>query len=582
MQTIVQELEGLFRDSFIKSGIDKTFSVQLTESTRIEFGDYQVNGILPAAKTLKTNPKQLAQEVLKHIDLSSIASKIEIAGPGFINITLNNDYLANHIRGLTLDNKFGVMQNNGNIIIDLSSPNLSKEMHVGHLRSTVIGDSLAKILTYMGYTVKRQNHVGDWGTQFGMLIAHMTDSGVLDNSTFVVKDLEKFYIEAKLRFDSEPGFADKSRQYTVELQNWQDLHNDKIYKYWTIFRDASLAHCQEIYDYLGVSLTLQDTAGESFYQPRLKNIVEALDARNLIIESNGAKCIFLDENDLIGGEKTPFIVQKKDGGFLYSTTDLAAINYRVHELHADRIIYVVDARQSLHFKQLFTISKKANFAKDSTILEHCAFGTMMNSDGKPFKTRDGKTIKLLDLINEAVLRASKIVNERNNSWSDEDKKNLAYVLAIGAIKYADLSKNRTSDYIFSFEKMLSFDGNTAPYLLYAYTRIQSLLKKATQAGLIVDNQAKIVLNDLSEHNLALQISKFADMLEVVGNDCYPHYLCQYLYNLASLFMRFYESCAIIKNYDPILQQSRLSLANKTALLLKLGFSLLGIPIVDRM
>ncbi|MFN7095781.1 MAG: arginine--tRNA ligase, partial [Burkholderiales bacterium] len=348
----------------------------------------------------------------------------------------------------------------------------------GHLRSTVIGDAIARICEYLGHTVIRQNHVGDWGTQFGMLIANLLDTSNEETYPSKLGDLETFYREAKERFDSDPEFATRARNIVVMLQSNSGRHAETIKHYWHKFNQVSLSHCQEVYDKLAVKLTNADVRGESAYNSELTKVIQRLEAQHLLVESEGAKCVFFAPGELPGGEETPFIVQKQDGGFLYSTTDLAALDYRVHSLNADRVIYVVDARQSFHFNQLFAVGKKAGFAKADTKLEHSAFGTMMNEDGRPFKTRDGGTVKLIDLIEEAISRAYRVITARNPQWSETDKQELANILAIGAIKYADLSKNRISDYIFSFDKMLAFEGNTAPYLLYAYTRVQSIMKKA--------------------------------------------------------------------------------------------------------
>jgi arginyl-tRNA synthetase len=598
MQTIAQLLTKKIEQSFVAAGINNDVPIILVEASRPEFGDFQINGVMAAAKLLKTNPRELATKVIANLDLSGIADKLEIAGPGFINISLDNKFLSDFLSKLTPGNKFGATTDESQtIIVDLSAPNLAKEMHVGHLRSTVIGDSLARVFAYIGNNVIRQNHVGDWGTQFGMLIAYMQEKNTAANTNrlghdFAILDLEQFYREAKVRFDANPEFADKAREYVVKLQR-----GDKTtLQYWELFTKESQKHCDLIYDRLGIDLgsvksgghytvnnqvhEVLSQCGESFYNSKLPEIVDRLEKANLITVSEGAKCVFFASGELPGGEETPFIVQKQDGGYLYSSTDLAAIDYRVNMLFADKIIYVVDARQSLHFKQLFIVSKKAGFARSETALIHSAFGTMMNEDGRPFKTRDGGTIKLIDLIDEAVIKANTLVENLHPDWDDKSKNDLANILAIGAIKYADLSKNRMSDYVFSFEKMLAFDGNTAPYLLYAYTRIQGVLRKATEAGLVTTN--KVILVELAEHKLALHLARFSEVLFTTAKECYPHYLCQYLYNLSSLFMQFYELCPILKADTVLQQQSRLKLSAITAGILHDGLNLLGIQTVDRM
>ena len=586
LHTISNVLENKFRKAFNELGIASETPVLLVEATRPEFGDFQMNGAMGAAKILKLNPRELASRIVATVKLDDIVTKLEIAGPGFINITLDNKYLGSFVASLNSSNHYGVSylyHTAETVVVDLSSPNLAKEMHVGHLRSTVIGDALARVFAYMGDTVIRQNHVGDWGTQFGMLIAYMKEQDFLSHNSnnetnFSVRDLEQFYRNSKQKFDEDAEFANKAREYVVKLQSWRKGY-ESVYKDWSTFRDESLRHCQEIYDLLGVPLTKDNAIGESFYETKLSDIIKVLEDKKLITDSNGAKCVFFALGELSGGEETPFIVQKQDGGYLYATTDLAAISYRVGNLKATRIVYVVDARQSFHFKQLFLVGKKAGFANLDTKLEHTPFGTMMNEDGKPFKTRDGGTVRLIDLIGEAKLRAKKVVEDRNKEWSEPDKNELANILAIDSIKYSDLSKNRNSDYVFSFDKMLAFDGNTAPYLLYAYSRIQSILKKAEVTDC---RKYQININEAAEHRLGLHIAKFADSVDITAKEAYPHYMCQYLYNLAGLFMQFYEVCPILKSENQATKESRLAIANLTAEILKTGLNLLGITTIDRM
>jgi arginyl-tRNA synthetase len=597
-------LEVAFKAAFDELGLAPDTPVVLTEATKPEFGDFQVNGVMGAAKKLKQNPRQLAEQVIDIIKprLQDMVSTLEIAGPGFINIKLDDEYLANHL--LQLNSGSILLNKNNNtetIVVDMSGPNLAKEMHVGHLRSTIIGDAIARIYEYLGYKVIRQNHVGDWGTQFGMLVTYLSEQpgfknfgqdGFASELPFI-SSLEECYRAAKICFDTDSGFADSARRNVFILQNWQSEGElgKQMSGYWSMFCEISLRHCQEIYNKLGVKLIENDVKGESFYNDKLQQIVNTLNAKHLITQSEGAKCIFFKDDELGEGtcETTPLIIQKQDGGFLYSTTDLAAVDYRVRTLNADKIIYVVDARQSLHFKQIFCVAKKAGFATklDTTdaILEHCGFGTMMDEGGKPFKTRTGGTVKLIDLINEAVIRAKLIINERHPAWSQSDMSYLANKLAIAAIKYADLSKNRNSDYIFNLDKMLAFDGNTAPYLLYAYTRICSIIKKFEQThnNHNIGNTQQLVITEQIEHKLAVHLAKFTDTVHIAASECYPHYICQYLYNLAGLFMQFYEECPVIKVESEIIQQSRLEIIKMTQKILKTGLvELLGIEIVDKM
>ncbi len=574
MYTIANELEKKFRGAFTALGISESIPVLLQDASRSEYGDYQVNGIMAAAKSQKCNPRELANKVIGAVDCGNMLSKIEVAGPGFINLHLNDAYLSSYL-----------MQNGANpacknsqndlIVVDYSAPNLAKEMHVGHLRSTIIGDALVRMFEYLGNKVIRRNHVGDWGTQFGMLTACLVENKQ-SAEELVLGDLESFYRKAKVRFDEDEIFANKSRDYVVKLQGG----DPEILAIWRKFVDISLKHCEIIYAKLGVKLTREDAVGESSYNDALAPMVANLTKQNIIVESNGAKCVFFADGEINTKEETPFIVQKSDGGYLYATTDLAAIDDRVNKLGANRLVYVIDARQSLHMKQLFATSKKAHLVKPDTKLEHVAFGTMMGEDGRPFKTRSGDTIKLINLLDEAINRAYTIINERESEWSEDAKQELATTMAIASVKYADLAKNRVSDYIFSFDKMLAFDGNTAPYLLYAYTRIQSILRKYT--GEVEFNTAEIIITNKDEHNLAVMIAKFSDHLVLSSNECYPHYLCLYLYNLAGLFMRFYEACPILNAESDELIASRLHLANLTAFTLKTGFDVLGINTVDKM
>ena len=574
--TVFQQLEHKFRQAFNQLGIATNVAVVLQESGKPEFGDYQVNGAMAAAKQLKLNPRELATKIIAAVDCGAMIAKLEIAGPGFINVTLANDYLAQ-----TLADDILVVRNSETktVVVDYSAPNLAKEMHVGHLRSTVIGDALVRIFEYMGDTVYRRNHVGDWGTQFGMLTAYLVEIKQAQNEQAIeLSDLEDFYRKAKIRFDEDADFANRAREFVVKLQ----AGDEQVLALWQQFVQVSLGHCQEIYTRLNTRLTPADVVGESFYNDLLAPMVKLLVEKDLAIDSDGAKCVFLSEADLGSKEETPFIVQKKDGGYLYATTDISAVYDRVQRLYANRLVYVIDSRQALHMKQLFVVAKKAELANSDTLMEHAAFGTMMGEDGKPFKTRTGGTVKLIELIDEAIERAEAMVVERNSEWSQSEIKQLAQTLAISSLKYADLSKNRLSDYVFSFDKMLSFEGNTAPYLLYAYTRILSIFRKADLNP--IDYPPNLInIQEDAEHRLALQISKFAERLKQASRENYPHYLCGYIYELAGLFMKFYESCPILRSdVESSTKASRLALAALSAQTLQTSLSLLGIPVVERM
>lgn len=566
--------------ALIKLGLPADTNPAVTQSTRVEFGDYQINGAMGAAKQLKTNPRQLAQQLVELLDLNELADKIEIAGPGFINVTLKADWLAQQLSHAAADSRLGVSENPTpqTVVVDYSAPNLAKEMHVGHLRSTIIGDAVVRSLEFWGDKVIRQNHMGDWGTQFGMLIAHLEDKlaeGV-DLESVALADLEDFYRAAKKRFDDEAGFADKSRDYVVKLQSG-DAHCQKL---WQLFIDTSVKHSNEVYQKLNVTLTDADIKPESAYNSMLQPIVDQLVAQQIAVEDQGALVVFLQELADKEGNPSPFIIQKTGGGFLYATTDLAACKYRSIELAADRIVIFTDARQALHFKQVEITARKAGLLAEQTRYDHCPFGTMMGEDGKPFKTRTGGTVKLAELLEEAVVRAEAVVKEKATDLSDAEIAEIARKVGIGAVKFADLSKNRTSDYIFSWDAMLSFEGATAPYLQYAYTRVRSILRKAEVAD---DFNAAIVIGAEQEKQLAVKLLRFEETLQQVIKDAQPNLLCNYLYELASLFMSFYEACPILKEgVEPAERNSRLMLSILSAKLLAQGLDLLGIEVMERM
>lgn len=574
MQSITQFIETLAKTAFKLANISDEYPVLLMEATNPKFGDYQINGIMKIAKDLKTNPINLANLVISNLD-HSIFAKIDVAGPGFINLTLTNEFLVKYLNNLNSDNHFGTKlapNYRQTIVVDMSSPNLAKEMHVGHLRSTVIGDALANIYNYLGHQVIRQNHVGDWGTQFGMLITYFKQQGINNNNNLA--DLEQFYRKAKLSFDKYPDFANQARENVVRLQKG----DPELLHAWREFCHISLSHANEVYTALQINLTPEDIRGESFYNPYLAQTVSDVADAGLLVESKGAKCVFFTNNEF--NNDTPLIIQKQDGGYLYATTDLAAIKYRVYTLLANRIVYVIDSRQSLHLEQVFNVAKCINYAKNDTLLEHCAFGTVMGEDNKPFKTREGTSIKLMDLVNTAITKAKDMLKQRNEDAISSDIDHLAHIIAISSIKYADLSKNRTSDYVFNYKQMLAFEGNTAPYLLYAYTRIQSIFAKAKPTTDQLE-QSNLVLTTSTERMLALHLAKFADNLFKASQTSHPHFICNYLYELATYFMRFYENCPIL-NAQQEIKYSRLRLSHLTSQILATGLALLGINTVDKM
>ena len=649
-QTVEREAQA----AFAAAGIADS-PVVLQPTKNAEHGDFQINGVMGAAKKAKQNPRELAQKVAEALADNAVIESAEVAGPGFINLRLRPEFLAQNIQAALNDARFGVAKTDKpqTVVIDYSSPNLAKEMHVGHLRSSIIGDSISRVLEFMGNTVIRQNHVGDWGTQFGMLVAYLVEQQK-DNAAFELADLEQFYRAAKVRFDEDPAFADTAREYVVKLQGGDET----VLALWKQFVDISLSHAQAVYDTLGLKLRPGDVAGESKYNDDLQPVVDDLVEKGLAVEDDGAKVVFLDEFKNKEGEPAAFIVQKQGGGFLYASTDLACLRYRVGTLHADRLLYVVDHRQALHFEQLFTTSRKAGYLPEDVKAEFIGFGTMMGKDGKPFKTRSGDTVKLVDLLTEAVERATALVKEKNprnemEDWADfvgdlvqiardidetnkqldelleshenripddqhserekeykdllelecevknqmidgerirskrspeyyseparKDIAKIARAVGIGAVKYADLSKNRTSDYVFDWDAMLSFEGNTAPYLQYAYTRVQSVFRKAGEW----DANAPTVLTEPLEKQLATELLKFEDVLQSVADTAYPHYLAAYLYQIATLFSRFYEACPILKS-EGATRNSRLQLAKLTGDTLKQGLELLGIDVLDVM
>ena len=549
-------------------------------ASKLEFGDYQANGVMAIAKQLKQNPRELAQSVIDQLeqDKSNLVESFEVAGPGFINIRLNLKALLSRANTALSnpDTLISTAENPQTIVVDYSSPNLAKEMHVGHLRGTIIGDSLVRVLLKSGHRVIRQNHVGDWGTQFGMLIAYLQEiqSQKANKLPQELSDLEKFYRSAKDRFDSDEEFANTARKSVVQLQSGDPAHNQA----WRRFIEESLAHCETIYDKLNITLTRADLDAESRYNDDLENIMIALNNKELLSESDGARVVFLSEFVGKDGDLLPVIIQKSDGGYLYSTTDLAAIRLRSNEWNVDRSLYVVDRRQSLHFQQVFAVAKKANIASEKISLEHIAYGTMMGSDGKPFKTRSGDIVKLIDLLDESIRRAYDLVSEKNPDLDESPRQQIAEKVGIASVKYADLSKNRTSDYVFDWSTMLAFEGNTAPYLMYAYARIKSILRKDAAHGF---NRSIQSISEPEERLLLLKILQLDEIVQAVANECFPNQLCNYLYELAGLFMRFYEACPILKASKTI-KSSRLALAALTAETLRVGLDLLGIETLEQM
>ncbi|KAE9540116.1 arginine--tRNA ligase [Ursidibacter maritimus] len=569
-------LSEKIKQAMIAAGAEQNVEALVRQSGKPQFGDYQANGIMGAAKKLGCNPREFAQKVLDNLNLEGIVEKLEIAGPGFINIFLSGEWLANNAEQALNSEKLGIqLSQTQTVVVDYSSPNVAKEMHVGHLRSTIIGDGVVRALEFLGNNVIRANHVGDWGTQFGMLIAYLEKMENEHASEMELSDLEAFYRAAKEHYDSDAEFAEKARNYVVKLQSGDEY----CHTMWQKLVKITMVQNQHNYQRLNVTLTENDVMGESLYNPMLPAIVADLQAQGLAVEDEGALVVYLDEFKNKDGDPMGVIVQKKDGGFLYTTTDIAAAKYRYETLKADRALVFSDTRQSQHMQQAWLITRKAGYVPDSFSLEHHNFGMMLGKDGKPFKTRTGGTVKLADLLDEAVERAEKLIAEKNPNLTACEKQAVVEAVAIGAVKYSDLSKNRTTDYVFDWDNMLSFEGNTAPYMQYAYTRIRSIFSKAginpTQLS------GNILLNEEKERTLALKLLQFEESVTTVAKEGTPHVLCQYLYELAGIFSSFYEACPIL-NAEESIKQSRLKLASLTADTLKQGLDLLGIKTVEKM
>ncbi len=542
-----------------------------------EFGHYQCNSALRLSKILKQNPRAIAQKIIDHFD-SEMCSKVEIAGPGFINFTLAAPFLSDQLEKQLKDRFLGANPpaKRKKIIVEFSSPNIAKELHVGHIRSTIIGDCLARLFEFLGQDVLRLNHLGDWGTQFGMLITYMKDacpSVLKGDEPTDLHSLMTWYKAAKKRFDDEANFKARAQKEVVQLQSGesQAMHA------WKLICDVSRKGFQEIYDIMGVRLTER---GESYYNPHLKEVVEELEGKGIVLISDGAKCIYPEGFQNREGEPLPLMIQKSDGGYNYDTTDLAAIRHRIFVEKADRIIVVVDGGQSIHFQMIFAVAKKAGWLDAAKVeAEHVGFGLVLGADGKKFKTRSGDTEKLIDLLTEAVERARAVVMERNPDANPEEIELLARVLGIGAVKYADLSCLRTKDYTFSYDRMLRFDGNTAVFLLYAYVRINGIKRKINADMEHVLKTNKIDVQHPSEISLGIHLRRFGEVLEIMARDLLPNRLTDYLYELAEKFNAFFRDCRVEGSPE---EGSRLVLCELASRVLKQGLEILGLETVERM
>ncbi|WP_330202253.1 arginine--tRNA ligase [Cyanobacterium sp. Dongsha4] len=582
---MIEKLRNIFTTALVNAFGEEFANIDplVVPASNPKFGDYQCNIALPLAKSLQQKPRAIAENIVNHAQTQDFCLPLEIAGPGFINITIKPEYVAEKIKLNQKDERLGVekVSEKQKVIVDFSSPNIAKEMHVGHLRSTIIGDSIARLLEFRGHDVLRLNHVGDWGTQFGMLIAYLRleKPEVLTTANAVdIGDLVTLYKQAKIKFDNDTEFQETARQEVVKLQS----KDSESIKAWQLLCEQSRKEFEIIYRLLDIKLTER---GESFYNPFLPDVIKDLETANILTEDQGAKCVFLDGFVNKEGNPLPLIVQKSDGGYNYATTDLAAIKYRIKEDEAERIIYVTDAGQANHFAQVFQVAKKANFVPDNVELVHVPFGLVLAEDGKKIKTRSGETIKLKDLLKEAVNRAKQDLENRltteGRNEEDDFINEVSQVVGLSAVKYADLSQNRTTDYRFSYDKMLALQGNTAPYLLYAYVRVQGISRKGNIDLDKLESNQDILLTEETELVLAKHLLQLDYIIKEVEKDLLPNRLCLYLFELSQKFNQFYDQCPILQAEEKV-KLSRLILADLTAKTIKLGLSLLGISVLERM
>lgn len=585
MNSIAQQLKARFEKAFTAAFGESYSSTDpmLAAASNPNFGDFQCNAAMSLGKKLGKPPRAIASTIIENLDIADICETPEIAGPGFINLKLKPAYLEAQVRDIAADSRLGISQTQApqRVAIDFSSPNIAKEMHVGHLRSTIIGDAIARILEFQGHDVIRINHIGDWGTQFGMLIAYLREvhpEALTTADALDLGDLVAFYRQAKQRFDTDETFKETARQEVVKLQ----AGAEDTRRAWKLLCDQSRREFQVIYDLLDIKLTER---GESFYNPLLPAVVADLTELGLLVESDGAKCVFVDGFTNKEGEPLPLIVQKTDGGYNYATTDLAAVRYRIKEDGAKRIIYVTDSGQANHFAQVFAVARKAGWIPEDVEIVHVPFGLVLGEDGKKSKTRSGDTVRLQDLLDEAIVRARKDIEERliteERHETEEFIANVARVVGLSAVKYADLSQNRASNYTFSYDKMLALQGNTAPYMLYVCARVRGIARKGEIDFENLDASAKVILQSDAELVLAKHLLQFSEVINAVGGDLLPNRICQYLFELSQKYNQFYEQCPVLPAEEP-LRTSRLILCDLTARSLKLGLGLLGIQVLERM
>ena len=580
MKTVLSDVRAFFNKAYcIAFKLNSPdVSLNITMATQPSFGHYQCNSAMALAKTLSSSPRDIAQKIQQALlSLDHPFDKIEIAGPGFINVWLKKTYLSDALTRMLANSRCGIpfKDKPTRVVVDFSSPNVAKEMHVGHLRSTVIGDCIARVLEFLGDDVLRLNHIGDWGTAFGMLIVYLEENhpdvyAGTDSATLT--ELMQWYRASKQAFDADEAFKRRSQARVVALQSG----DPQAHQAWQLICDISRQAYQSIYDQLNVHIKER---GESFYNNMLKDTIDLLDEKNMVSISDGAQCVFLDGFVGRSGDPLPMIVRKKDGGFNYSSTDLSAIHHRIYEEKAKRIIYVVDAGQSMHFEMVFAAAKQAGWIDEAVACLHVPFGLVLGADGKKFKTRSGDTERLVDLIDEAIERARLIMKERNPDWSDEQINQAAKTLGIGAIKYADLSVSRTSDYMFSYDKMLSFEGNTIAFILYAYVRSQSVIKKSSIFINKLDEISNLQVEDDVACTLVLKLLQLAEVLELFSVDLMPNYLTDYLFSLSKSFNAFLRDCQVIGSKREF---SRVCLCQAFCAVTALVLDCLGIDLLDRM
>ena len=565
-KTLLSHLAGAF--DAVEAGADPALRIS-------DRSDYQANGVMALAKRLGRPPREVAEEVVGALHFEGIES-VEIAGPGFLNITLASTFLDDQLRALGPDERLGVANVlERRVVVDYSAPNVAKEMHVGHLRSTVIGDALARMYRFAGHHVLARNHVGDWGTPFGMLIEHLLDIGEDQAvATLSIGDLDAFYKEARTKFDDDDGFKGRSRARVVALQGG----DPETLRLWHVLVNESIAYFGEVYSKLDVTLTPDDVVGESYYNERLEGVVRDLETLGLLVESEGALCVFPPGFQNREGEPLPLIVQKSDDGFGYAATDLAAVRDRVDHLHVDEMIYVVGAPQVQHLEMVWAVARMAGWLPDRVRCEQAVFGNVLGPDHKMFKSRSGENVKLVSLIDDAVERAFTILDERGTDLDGDEKYLLAQQIARAAIKYADLSTERQHDYVFDLDRMVAFEGDTGPYLQYAHARVRSIFRRA---GNDVAPGAHFALREAAERDLALGLLAFPEAFESSLASLQPHRLCTYLFDLAQRFTAFYDRCPVLSS-EGALRSERLALCDLTGRTLRLGLGVLGIDAPEQM